>query len=318
MALLIDDALAGDLYRRAGAGRWQVPAEQFAAALKASAAKAFAGRTPSAGELRRYLRSLRLEELALACACAAGNDDAWEHFVLQYRPILYRAADALDPEGGARELADSLYADLFGLHHSGGTRQSLFRYFHGRSSLATWLRAVLAQRQIDRVRAERRTAPLPQEEPAAPEQPPPDPDRHRYLALIQTAFRAAVVRLDSRQRLRLCYYYAHGLTLAHAGRLLGEHEASVSRHIAAARKAIRRDVERQLRDRGLDSEQIERCFECAIEDAGALDLDRLIGYGGARNPEPIVRDRRAVAVGGGGGPENAALEESARREGNDA
>ena len=37
-----------------------------------------------------------------------------------------------------------------------GERQSLFRYFHGRSSLATWLRAVLAQRVVDAVRVERR------------------------------------------------------------------------------------------------------------------------------------------------------------------
>ena len=41
-----------------------------------------------------------------------------------------------------------------------GQRQSLFRYFQGRSSLATWLRAVLAQRYVDRQRALRRLAPL--------------------------------------------------------------------------------------------------------------------------------------------------------------
>ena len=64
----------------------------------------------------------------------------------------------IDPGGGARELADSIYADLFGLQERDGERRSLFRYFHGRSSLATWLRAVLAQRQVDRVRATRRAA----------------------------------------------------------------------------------------------------------------------------------------------------------------
>ena len=44
---------------------------------------------------------------------------------------------------------------------------------------------MLAQRQVDRVRAGRRTTPLPDEEPAAPESSPADPDRNRYLALIQ-------------------------------------------------------------------------------------------------------------------------------------
>jgi RNA polymerase sigma-70 factor, ECF subfamily len=319
MTTRIDEAVVERLYRQADASRWQVPVDHFAAALEASAAKAFAGRTPSARDLERYLGSLRLEELALACACAAGHDAAWEHFVLEYRPVLYRAADAMDPSGGARELADSLYADLFGMQVdppstpvdpastsivsgyppstsvvSGfsrtGQRRSLFRYFHGRSSLATWLRAVLAQRLVDRARARTRTAPLPDEEPAAPAAQTPDPDRDRYLPLIHAAFRDALARLDARDRLRLLYYYAQGLTLAQTGRLLREHEASVSRHLSSARKAIRREVERQLREvQALDPNEIERCFAYVTEDAGPLDLDKLLSNSNARNPEADVQ-----------------------------
>ena len=286
MARSIDEAVVERLYRQANAGRWQVPVDHFAAALEASAAKAFAGRTHSARDLERYLGSLRLEELALACACAAGHDAAWEHFVLEYRPVLYRAADAMDPNGGARELADSLYADLFGMQ----VGRSLFRYFHGRSSLATWLRAVLAQRLVDRARARTRTAPLPDEEPAAPASQAPDPDRDRYLPLIHAAFRDALARLDARDRLRLLYYYAQGLTLAQTGRLLREHEASVSRHLSSARKTIRREVERQLREAALDPDEIERCFAYVTEDAGPLDLDRLLNDPAiARNPEADVQ-----------------------------
>ena len=51
-------------------------------------------------------------DLELARRCAAGEPAAWDHFVREYRPVLYRAADALDPNGGAREIADSLYAEL--------------------------------------------------------------------------------------------------------------------------------------------------------------------------------------------------------------
>src|SRR5688572_17734887 len=294
-ATRIDEALVEGLYRRANATRWQVPLDQFASALNASAAKAFAGRTPSPRDLERYLGALRLEELALACACAAGLEEAWDHFVLEYRPILYRAADAMDPGGGARELADSLYADLFGLQAAGTERQSLFRYFHGRSSLATWLRAVLAQRLVDRSRAWARTAPLPDEEPPAPALQAPDPDHRRYLALVHAAIRDAVARLDPRDRLRLLYYYAQGLTLAQTGRLLREHEASVSRHLSAARKTIRQDVERRLREAALGPEEIARCFEYITEDAGTLDLDRLLKAATARNPEPDVHSERTSA-----------------------
>ena len=65
-----------------------------------------------------------------------------------------------------------------------GQRQSLFRYFQGRSSLATWLRAVLAQRYVDRQRAQRRLAPLADDDagPGRPQPPaavPPEPDPAR-------------------------------------------------------------------------------------------------------------------------------------------
>ena len=141
---------------------------------RARSSAAFA--TPSATpgpmrpQLERHFASLRLDELALACACAEGREAAWEHFVREYRPVLYRAASAIDASGGARDLADALYAELFGLTERDGARRSHFEYFHGRSSLATWLRAVLAQRSVDRARAARRLAPLPDEDAAAPPQ----------------------------------------------------------------------------------------------------------------------------------------------------
>src|SRR5262249_56414706 len=54
------------------------------------------------------------------------------------------------------ELADSGVAEFYGLGDGKNGERSLFRYFHGRSSLKTWLRAVMAQRQIDTVRVLKR------------------------------------------------------------------------------------------------------------------------------------------------------------------
>ena len=155
----VDTALAARLHARAGAERWALPVAAFARALERSAAKC-----PASADLGQYLDGLHLEDLALAAACEEGLDAAWEHFVREYRPALYRAAQAIDRSADARELADSLYAELFGVRDRGEARPSLFRYFHGRSTLATWLRSVLAQRHIDRVRAGRRFDPLPEED----------------------------------------------------------------------------------------------------------------------------------------------------------
>lgn len=272
----IDRRLVLRLYRTAGAARWRVPLDRFADALAASTARAFAGRDPSPRDLKRYLSDLHLTDLALACACAAGDDEAWEHFVREQRSGLYRAADAMDPAGGARDLADGLYADLFGLGDREGERRSLLRYFHGRSSLATWLRAVLAQRFVDRTRLRRRTESLPDEASSAAlsaDAPPPDPDRARRVELMRTAIGRAISALDPRERLRLACYYAQELTLAQTGKILGEHEATVSRQLARTRRTIRTEVERVLReDAGLSGAAIGECFETVARDAGPIDF----------------------------------------------
>jgi len=215
-------------------------------------------------------------DLELARLCAAGDELAWERFVREYRPLLYRAADALDRTGSAREVADSLYADLYGVKEGGAGRQSLFKYFHGRSSLATWLRAVLAQRYVDRIRAERRLEPLP-EERAAPAANPADPQRARYLALVGAAIGRAVAALDARDRLRLGCYYVQELTLAETGRVMKESEATSSRQLARTRLTIRDAVERQLREQErLSDVQIAACLASVADDPGPLDLKQVI------------------------------------------
>lgn len=279
---MIPQKLVDELYRTAHADRWAIPIERFADALRVSADRA------APADLPRYLRGLHLEDLALACGCAVGDERAWDHFVREYRPVLYRAADALDASGTAREIADSIYAELYGLSRasektseSRAERTSLFRYYHGRSSLKTWLRAVLAQRHVDGIRAVRRLDPLPQENGPetlpAPTTTIPDPERVRYRALMQRAFKMAVSKLGDRDRLRLACYYSQELTLAETGRILKEHEATVSRQLARTRQILRREVERHLREADrLDPAQIEQCFSYVLEDPGPMDLGGML------------------------------------------
>jgi RNA polymerase sigma-70 factor (ECF subfamily) len=286
VSVQIGDALVDRLFRLARAEQWGLQAGAWAESLGVSASRAFGAKTPGSHELQRYLEALHLEDLAVACACAAGIETAWEHFVREHRPVLYRAADAIDPSGGARELADSLYADLYGLRDRSGQRASLFRYFHGRSSLATWLRAVLAQRHVDRLRERRRVEPLPDEESSgaiAASLVTRHPDRPRYVARMRQALGRAVARLAVRDRLRLGCYYAQELTLAEIGRLLREHEATASRHLARTRRAIREDIERQLRaEAKMSDAEMALCFESVMEDSGSIDLAEMLEVGGPR------------------------------------
>lgn len=217
-------------------------------------------------------------DLELARLCAAGDERAWERFVREYRPLLYRAADALDRSGGAREIADSLYADLYGIKHGRHDRQSLFQYFEGRSSLATWLRAVLAQRYVDRLRSRKKLEPLADDDAQAGRgAEPPDPDRARYVALVRDALAGAVSRLVPRDRLRLACYYVQELTLAETGRVLKESEATASRQLAQTRRALREQVERHLLDAAhLSAVEIAACFASVADDPGPIDLKQVI------------------------------------------
>jgi hypothetical protein len=112
--------------------------------------------------------------------------------------------------------------------------------------------------------------------------------------LLRPLLASAVAALAPRDRLRLRCYYAQDLTLAQIGRLLGEHEATVSRHLGRARRVIRERVESMLRDaHGFTDEQIAECVATVVQDSGVLDLAEVLGAAAAPE-EPrkeVVHDR---------------------------
>ena len=135
------------LYAKARPQRWELSAADFAETLHRSLVGRFdAEAQPAAPDLEAYLDSLFVEDLALAGACERGTQAAWIEFLTRYRPALFGAALALArDETRAREITDTLYAELYGLEERDGRRRSLFQYFHGRSSLTTWLRSVVSR-----------------------------------------------------------------------------------------------------------------------------------------------------------------------------
>jgi len=275
---------------------WSLTREQFQRTLERSAAHRFPGALPDDRIVAGYLDGLNLSELALACACSAGDNAAWEFFIAHYRPKLYRAARAIVAKSGAarsatdevaaRDLADSLYGELYGLRESpDGSRRSLFTYFHGRSKLSTWLHAILAQRQIDQIRRTQKIDSIDDDtsdgglrsvDTLESKTPPPDPERNSYLAMLQACLTAALADLVPRDRLRLAYYYVEELTLAQIGKLLGEHEATVSRKLDRTRAELLRCVEEALRiEKKLSEAQLRQCFEYAREE-WPFDLTRAL------------------------------------------
>jgi RNA polymerase sigma-70 factor len=259
------------LYESSQATRWELSLLQFADALYQSHQRRQSD--PADNAVEDFLNSLHAADLALAAACRLGIKLAWDDFVARYRAVLYDAARAIvRDDARGRELADSLYADLYGLEIRAGKRRSLLQYFDGRSSLATWLHAVLARRFVDSYRQERRLTSIEDcpaiSLPSADSPPEPlDPHRTRYLSLMREALETALRALAAKDRMRLSYYYLEDLTLKQIGQLMGEHESSVSRRLARSRKALRRAVERALRrEQRLTDEQIRLCYDYATQE----------------------------------------------------
>jgi len=284
--------LAGELHVTAMCARWGLTEKVFAECLRGSAGKRFGAAQPVPEEVQAYLKSLHLEDLALACACSEGIEKAWEFFMAHFRQDLRHAASAMLRGSGiaddarAEELADSLYAELYGVRSGAdGRRKSLFEYFHGRSKLSTWLRAVLAQKQVDLFRTRGKTVSLeaemegdaPRELASHTESVPADPDRQIYLGRFDTALSTALASLMPRERMILACYYVDQLTLAEIGRLLREHESTVSRQLERMRRTLREGVTQALLreipacngrpgEPALDMAQVELAFEYAVED----------------------------------------------------
>lgn len=275
---LVSIELARQTLDRAGVpADWKPTTEQFQLALERSVSRRFSSAASDQKTIESYLDTLQIRDLALACACAAGDPEAWDHFVAELRPELYRAARAIAGESQGRELADSLYGELYGLREKpDGARKSLLDYYHGRSKLSTWLRAILSQRHVDEIRRSRRTEPLEDSNGENASETLPatkqaadglfDPERRKYLAILQATLAVALEALAPRDRLRLAYYYVEELTLAEIGKLLGEHEATVSRKLDRTRRHLRGRIDAALRERKLSDAQLRLCYEYAREE----------------------------------------------------
>jgi len=261
-----------DLYQHSHAADVGLPQEDFARILGEIASKHLPAGAKE-GDAVGFCRGLRLEELALARACAAGHERAWEVFLTRYREKLYDAARSITREdSSARELADSLYADLYGTETREGRRTCKLNYYAGRGSLEGWLRATLAQEYVNRYRRRHREVSLEEKTEAGtqfaaadpPPQPAPDP------RLVQ-ATDAVLAALAAEERFILASYHLDGRTLAEIARTLGVHESTISRKLEKVVSAVRGKIMDELLRRGMSRRQAEEALATDVRDV-AVDV----------------------------------------------
>ena len=259
--------LLAELHAKGGCEKIGLARESFAAVLCDVAAKYLpTGNTEA--EARTFLLTLRVEELALARACAAGNNSAWELFLTRYREKLYQSALRIAREdSAARDLADSLYAELYGTTTRDGERISKLASFTGRGSLEGWLRTVLAQEFVNRYRRTKRLVSLDEESEDGAQFAAPDPEPLPSAdSRLESSTDAALASLSSEDRMVLAAYYLDGRTLAEVARMLGVHESTISRKVDKLAKSLRKKILAGMMQQGMARRQAEEALEVDVRD----------------------------------------------------
>src|SRR5438105_5179375 len=281
---------------RAGRAR-SLDADALAPRLRATVEKYLLRRSPeaSAREVGEFFDALHADELLLVAACERGDEAAWNELIEQYRATVLSAARASSAgEAEAEELADTVWAELYGLRARGdGSPAGKLAYYSGCGSLGGWLRAVVGQLAVDR---HRRTSRLVQTEeasefdraaaevqegdgwkPVVPRDPESALAERDAAGAVEEALALALAALDAEDRLLVRLYYFDGLRLKEAGAVLGVHEATASRRLTRLHAEIRRRVEAILTgERKWTREEVARTLAEAAHTPTDADLRAML------------------------------------------
>jgi RNA polymerase sigma-70 factor (ECF subfamily) len=290
--------LIAELYQKSRGAEFGLTLDDFDHILSDVSKKCLPG-DASRSDTDRLLATLRVEELALARACAAGHERAWEVFLTRYREKLYDMAGYIAKESSAaRELADSLYADLYGTTVRNGQRVSKLASYTGRGSLEGWLRTVLAQEYVNRYRRQRRLVSMEEQTEEGVQFAAATPQTAREVdPRVEAATDDALAELSPEDRFILASYYLDSRTLAQIARMLKVHESTISRKLDKLAKALRKRILAGLGRSGMSRQQAREALELDVRD---LQLD-LRGRLVQETAHPSFSEKKAQA-GAGEGP----------------
>jgi RNA polymerase sigma-70 factor, ECF subfamily len=291
------DSLVTVIYEKSRGEAFGLTRPQFQSILWEIARK-YLPADAAQSEITDLYASLRAEELALARGCAAGHELAWEVFLTRYREKLYDIAGYITKEtSAARELADSIYAELYGTAIRDGQRASKLASYTGRGSLEGWLRTVMVQEHVNRYRRQRRLVSLDEEAEegvqfAIAESEPAIAVDPRVEAAVDDVLAA----LPPEDRFVLASYFLDERTLAEIARTLGVHESTISRKLDKLAKSLRKQILASLGRRGMGRRQALEALEVDVRDLRVDIRSRLAQETGG----PAFSKKKAEAPAGDG------------------
>lgn len=217
---------------------------------------------------------LCLDDLYLASACARGDDQAWRELSDRHFEFMRDFARRFLPAAVARDLADEVIAELW-------SRGRLGQY-EGRSTLRTWLGAVVAHSALNCRKAMNRMRSPGSTQAGSIDETIPAPDTtnsadEEAARLLHEMLSEAVKVLPPEERLLLQLYYEQGMTLDQLSATLGASSATISRRLKRTREGLRAAIETLSRGRTGESAETLR----AGLDLGRIELDLGKLFGGA-------------------------------------
>jgi RNA polymerase sigma-70 factor len=254
-------------------------------------------RNPSALSVSNFIDELQADDLCLIVACERGVEAAWTDLMARFSTTVRSAArSASSNEAAAEDLAQSIWAELYGLRVREDNRPAgKLAYYSGRGSLAGWLRAVVAQLAVDHHRKDARLVPTEddteldrlahsgdeaREQPEARSAYNPEEllsDRSQTVEL-EKALAQSLAELADEDRLLVKLYYFDGLRLREAGKVLGVHEATASRRLTRVHGELRDKVESILvKERGWTTAEAQKAFADVALNL-ETDIEPLIGF----------------------------------------
>jgi RNA polymerase sigma-70 factor (ECF subfamily) len=264
----VTDAIA-QRYNESGAESYGIKPQHFQQMVGAVVIR-YAANANEAERLE-LVAMLRVGELILARVCSAGNEQAWDVFLVRFRASLYETAYRIArDETAGRELADGLYAELYGIPNRDGRRVSKLDYYMGRGYLEGWLRTVLAQQHVNRCRSHAKEVSLDEQVEAGVSFAASSPidatetDDRVTKAIVQT-----LAEVSSEERFLLASYFLDQRTLANIGRQLCVHESTVSRKLEELTKELRKRLRKRLHAAGFNP---RRCDEL-LQELDVRDLN---------------------------------------------
>ena len=217
------------------------------------------GTAASRAQIGAFWKALHLEDLVLAHACALGRDTAWQQFIARFRKPLTQAAISITGSvSQGQELADSLYAELFGVTERGEQCRSPLAYYSGRGSLMGFIRATLAQRNVDHLRRVRRETSITNDDlPATSLASTPSA---AVLVCLDKSLNTTLASLTPEERFLLSAWFLDRRTLMEISHILRVHEATVSRRIQRLTGRLHKDLLKNLQASGMSRAAAEEAL----------------------------------------------------------